>query len=43
MVYSFQNRKLFFDFKHIILKSTHPAKTHPQPRRVLIGTHLEPA
>ena len=29
MVYDFKNRKLFFNFKHLILKSIDPTKTLP--------------
>ena len=39
MVYGFENRKLIFDFEHLILKLTYPAKTHPGPARDLTETH----
>jgi hypothetical protein len=29
VVYGFQNRKLFSNFEHFILKSTSPVKTRP--------------
>jgi hypothetical protein len=46
MVYGFQNRKnrkQFFNFEYLILKSTDHAKTHPRPRQDPLGTKSGPA
>jgi hypothetical protein len=42
IVYDFESRKPFFDFEHLILKSTDPAKTRPRPHQDLLGTCLSP-
>jgi hypothetical protein len=40
MVYSFENRKPFFDFEHLIFKLMYPAKTRSEPAQDLTGTHI---